>query len=45
MDNEVEKLEDAMISTRLEELRRSLADIRRRAVHLRRYLSTPSAMR
>jgi zinc transporter len=38
MDGDVEKLEDAMISTASKELRRSLAEIRRRAVHLRRYL-------
>jgi zinc transporter len=38
MDDDVEKLEDAVIGTASKELRRSLADIRRRAVHLRRYL-------
>jgi zinc transporter len=38
MDEEVERLEDAVIGTASKELRRSLADVRRRAVHLRRYL-------
>ena len=38
MEVEVEKLEDAVIGAASRELRRSLADIRRRAVHLRRYL-------
>jgi zinc transporter len=38
MDDEVEKLEDAVSGRASTELRRSLADIRRRAVHLRRYL-------
>lgn len=38
MEDEVEKLEDAVIGAASGELRRSLADIRRRAVHLRRYL-------
>jgi zinc transporter len=38
MEDEIEELEDAVIGTASKELRRSLADIRRRAVHLRRYL-------
>jgi zinc transporter len=38
MDDAVEKLEDVVIGTASKELRRSLAEIRRRAVHLRRYL-------
>jgi zinc transporter len=38
MDDAVEKLEEAVIGTASKELRRSLAEIRRRAVHLRRYL-------
>jgi zinc transporter len=38
MDDAVGKLEDAFIGTASTELRGSLADIRRRAVHLRRYL-------
>lgn len=38
MEDEIEKLEDAVMDTASKELRRSLADTRRRAVHLRRYL-------
>ena len=38
MDEEVERLEDAVMETASKELRRRLADLRRRAVHLRRYL-------
>ena len=38
MDEEVERLEDAMVGNASKELRRSLAELRRRAVHLRRYL-------
>lgn len=38
MDEEVERLEDAVLATASKELRRTLADLRRRAVHLRRYL-------
>jgi zinc transporter len=38
MEDDVEKLEEAVMGTASKELRRSLADIRRRAVHLRRYL-------
>ncbi len=38
MEDEIEKLEDLVMDTASRELRRSLADIRRRAVHLRRYL-------
>jgi zinc transporter len=43
MDADVEKLEEAVIGTASKELRRSLADIRRRAVHLRRYLGPERA--
>ncbi|MBK8175281.1 MAG: zinc transporter ZntB [Rhodospirillales bacterium] len=38
MDDDVEQLEEEVISGASSELRRSLADMRRRAVHLRRYL-------
>jgi len=38
MDEEVERLEDAMVGSASKELRRSLAELRRRAVHLRRFL-------
>jgi zinc transporter len=38
MDEEVETLEDTLIEAAPKELRRTLADLRRRAVHLRRYL-------
>ena len=38
MDEEVERLEDAMVGNASKALRRSLAELRRRAVHLRRYL-------
>ena len=38
MDEEVERLEDAMVGSASRELRRSLAELRRRAVHLRRFL-------
>lgn len=39
MEEEVERLEDTIMSTASEELRRDLADVRRRAIHLKRYLS------
>ncbi len=38
MDEEVEQLEDALIGRASHDLRRTLAELRRRAVHLRRYL-------
>jgi zinc transporter len=38
MDDEVEHLEDLLAGTASKELRRDLADLRRRAVHLRRFL-------
>jgi zinc transporter len=39
MEEEVEKLEDTVISVASPKLRRDLADLRRRAIHLRRYLA------
>lgn len=38
MDDEVEHLEDLLAGTASKELRRDLAELRRRAVHLRRFL-------
>jgi zinc transporter len=38
MEDEVEALEDQVMDSASENLRRNLADVRRRAIHLRRYL-------